>query len=299
MLRHAGLALRAAKDAGRAEWCRYDAERDSPLIERVRLRESLHRAVDDGAFFLSYQPIVAITTGRTVGFEALVRWEHPTRGLILPAEFITVAEETGLIDAIGGLVLRSAVVEAAGWPETEVYVSVNVSPRQLRRPGFAEIVEEALLASKLPAHRLMLELTESVVTKGTDHVWAELAALRDMGVRLALDDFGTGFSSLSYLEQTPIGVIKMDKSFVDSLVPSDRQRKVVTGIISMANDIGLEVVAEGIESAAERDLLAELGCPYGQGYLYSRPLTAAEVVTWLARPSVDAAAEDEDVDVPC
>jgi EAL domain-containing protein (putative c-di-GMP-specific phosphodiesterase class I) len=134
----------------------------------------------------------------------------------------------------------------------------------------------------------MLELTESVVTKGSDNVWAELALMRDMGVRLALDDFGTGFSSLSYLEQTPISVIKMDKSFVDSLVPSSRQRKVVAGIVSMATDIGLLVVAEGVETAAERDLLLDLGCPYAQGYLYSRPLTAAEVVTWLAGGSKEA-----------
>jgi diguanylate cyclase (GGDEF)-like protein len=295
MLRRAGLALGAAKEAGRGEWCRYDAEQDGPMIERTRLRESLHRAVgfepDDGAFFLSYQPIVALATGATVGFEALVRWEHPTRGLILPSEFIAVAEETGLIEAIGGLVLRTAATEAAGWPNTNVYVSVNVSPRQLRRPGFAERVEEALASSGLSAHRLMLELTESVVTKGSDHVWAELALLRELGVRLALDDFGTGFSSLSYLEQTPIGVIKMDKSFVDSLVPSDRQRRVVAGILSMATDIGLQVVAEGIETTAERDLLADLGCPYGQGYLYSRPLTATEVVAWLAGDAGDSREE--------
>jgi diguanylate cyclase (GGDEF)-like protein len=313
MLRRAGLALRAAKAAGPGEWCRYDSDRHGQLIERIRLRESLHRAVDEGSFQLSYQPIVEIATDATVGFEALVRWTHPTRGIIQPSEFISVAEEAGLIEPIGDLVLRTAVTEAAGWSSTaEVYISVNVSPLQLRGPGFADRVEEVLLSSGHPAHRLVLELTESVVTTPAEHVWVELAALRDMGVRLALDDFGTGFSSLSYLEQTPIGVIKMDKSFVDSLVPSDRQRRVVAGILAMAHDIGLEVVAEGVETTAERDLLAELGCRFGQGYLYAPPLSSTEVVRWLTHPAMrstggaaagtvheDPDHEEEQIDAGC
>jgi diguanylate cyclase (GGDEF)-like protein len=322
MVRRAGLALRAAKALGPGEWCRYDLDRHELLIERLRLRESLHRAVDEGAFHLSYQPIVALGTGATVGFEALVRWAHPTQGIIGPSEFITAAEETGLIEAIGDLVLRTAVAEVVGWshigaadsvgaegstaaltwpPPANMYISVNVSPRQLRRPGFAERVEEALTASRLAAQRLTLELTESVLTKGTDHVWAELAVLRDMGVRLAIDDFGTGFSSLSYLEQTPIDVIKLDKSFVESLAGSERQQQVVASIVSMAHTLGLEVVAEGIEGAAERDLLVALGCLYGQGYLYSRPLTSTEVVAWLTRPpgapQPRGSTEEEQVDV--
>jgi len=286
MVRRAGMALRAAKAAGPGEWCRYDSDRHALLIERLRLREALIRAVDEGEFRLAYQPIVELATGETVGFEALVRWEHPSRGLVAPAEFIAVAEETGLIEAIGDLVLRTAVAEAVGWPHSGIYISVNVSPRQLRRSGFAERVDEVLTTAGLPAERLMLELTESALTRGSDHTWGELAVLRDRGVRLAIDDFGTGFSSLSYLEQTPIGVIKMDKSFVDSLVLSDRQRTVVDGIVSMARNLGLQVVAEGIESSAERDLLAEMSCPYGQGYLYSPPLTSAEVIGWLAHPAV-------------
>jgi diguanylate cyclase (GGDEF)-like protein len=289
MVRRAGMALRAAKAAGPGEWCRYDSDRHALLIERLRLREALTRAVDEGAFRLAYQPIVALSTGETVGFEALVRWEHPSRGLVGPAEFIAVAEETGIIEAIGDLVLRTAVAEAVGWARSDVYISVNVSPRQLRRPGFAERVDEVLAGAGLPADRLMLELTESALTRGSDHVWGELAVLRDRGVRLAIDDFGTGFSSLSYLEQTPIGVIKMDKSFVDSLVLSERQRTVVDGIVSMADKLGLQVVAEGIESSAERDLLAAMNCPYGQGYLYSAPLTSTEVIGWLAHPAARVA----------
>jgi diguanylate cyclase (GGDEF)-like protein len=285
MVRRAGLALRAAKEAGPGEWCRYDSDRHALLIERLRLREALVRAIDEGAFRLAYQPIVELRTGQTVGFEALVRWEHPSRGLVSPAEFIAVAEETGLIEAIGGLVLRTAVAEAAGWPRSDVYISVNVSPRQLHRSGFAQRVDEALAAAGLPAERLMLELTESALDRGADDAWGELAELRDRGVRLAIDDFGTGFSSLSYLEQTPIGAIKMDKSFVDSLVLSERQRTVVEGIVSMAQKLDLQVVAEGVESPAARDLLVQMGCPYGQGYLYSTPLTSAEVIGWLSHPA--------------
>jgi EAL domain-containing protein (putative c-di-GMP-specific phosphodiesterase class I) len=284
LVRQADVALRAAKEAGLGEWCRYDSDRHRPLLERILLRDGLSRAVDEDAFTLSYQPIVALATGETVGFEALVRWVHPTRGLVAPSEFITVAEETGQIEAIGDLVLRTAVAEAIGWSSTTAYVSVNVSPRQLRRSGFALRVDEVLATSGLPPDRLILELTETVLTRGSDHVWAELSTLREMGVRLAIDDFGTGFSSLSYLEQTPISIIKMDKSFVDSLVPSDRQRTVVEGIVSMARNLDLLVVAEGIETTDERDLLAELGCPYGQGYLYSPPLTSIEVIGWLAHP---------------
>jgi diguanylate cyclase (GGDEF)-like protein len=285
LLRQAGLAMGAAKAAGRGEWCQYESERHGALVERMHLREALNRAVNDGAFRLHYQPIVALDTGATVGFEALVRWEHPTRGLIAPSEFIVLAEETGLIDPIGELVLRTAVSDALGW-SANTYVSVNVSARQFRHPGFAERVEQMLSASGLRPDRLVLELTETVLMREDDHVWAELATLRNIGVRLAIDDFGTGFSSLSYLEQTPIDVIKIDKSFVDSLVPSDRQRTVVEGIVQMASKLGLEIVAEGIETDAARDLLAEMRCPYGQGYLFAVPLSNVDVIRWLSVPPV-------------
>jgi EAL domain-containing protein (putative c-di-GMP-specific phosphodiesterase class I) len=257
------------------------------MVERMRLREALARAVTEGAFALQFQPIVVLDTSATVGFEALVRWEHPTRGLVAPSEFIALAEETGLIEPIGDLVLRTAVAAAVRWSvatPSEAYVSVNVSARQFRTPGFAERVDRVLTAAGLPPSLLMLEITESVLMREVDHVWGELATLRNTGVRLAIDDFGTGFSSLSYLEQTPIDVIKIDKSFVNTLVTSDRQRTVVEGIVLMAEKLGLHVVAEGIETEAERDLLAEMRCPYGQGYLYAVPLTDAEATSYLAFP---------------
>jgi diguanylate cyclase (GGDEF)-like protein len=287
LLRQAGLALQAAKESGPGQSCRYESEKHGRMVERIRLREALARAVTEGAFALQYQPIVLLDTSTTVGFEALVRWEHPTRGIVAPSEFIALAEETGLIEPIGDLVLRTAVAAAVRWSvatSAAAYVSVNVSARQFRTPGFAERVDRVLTAAGLPASLLMLEITESVLMREDDHVWGELATLRNTGVRLAIDDFGTGFSSLSYLEQTPIDVIKIDKSFVNTLVTSDRQRTVVEGIVLMAEKLGLHVVAEGIETEAERDLLAEMRCPYGQGYLYAVPLTDAEATSYLAFP---------------
>jgi diguanylate cyclase (GGDEF)-like protein len=281
-LSQAGLAQRAARTTGRSQWQRYRADQHGPIVERMRLRTALSRAVTDGAFALRYQPILTLDGAETVGFEALVRWEHPQRGLVGPAEFIQLAEETDLIEPIGHLVLRRAVTAAAHWHRAAPpgpYVSVNVSAHQLRRPGFAEMVDRELTTAGLPPANLMLELTESVLLREDDTAWAELAALRDTGVRMAIDDFGTGSSSLSYLLQTPIDVIKIDRSFIASLSAS-RERAIVDGIVRLADNLGLRVVAEGIETAADRDLLAEMGCPYGQGFLYSAPLTSADAVRW-------------------
>jgi diguanylate cyclase (GGDEF)-like protein len=283
LLTRANLALQAARSTGPAQWCRYRSEVHGPMVERLRLRAALARAAAEDSFTVRYQPIVVIETGLAVGFEALIRWEHPTRGVIAPSEFIELAEETGLIEKIGDLVLRRAVTAAAHWHRTapsRPYVSVNVSALQLR--GFAEKVDRELAAAGLAPEHLMVELTESVLLREEDDVWAELAALRDTGVRLAIDDFGTGFSSLSYLLQTPIEVIKIDKSFVANLVGSARHQVLVDGIVRLAEELGLQVVAEGIETAAVRDALAEMGCPYGQGFLYAAPLAGGDVARWLA-----------------
>src|SRR5690606_9004969 len=304
LLRHAGLALQSAQVAGRGRWCRYESELHGAMVERMRLRSALDRAVTDGSFVLEYQPIVALESGATVGFEALVRWEHPTRGVIGPAEFIHVAEETGLIEAIGDWVLHRAVTAAAGWHRTMppgVYVSVNVSAHQLRAGsegtsvGFAERVDRELAAAGLPPQNLMIELTESVLLD-EDRAWAELTALRNAGVRLAIDDFGTGFSSMSYLLHTPIEVIKLDKSFVGSISTSPRQRALVDGIVRLGATLGLQVIAEGIETADDRDILLSMGCPYGQGFLYSGALGSAEAHRWLAAQTSTPPAEAEPSD---
>ena len=291
LLGHAGLALQAAQAAGPGQWCRYESDLHGLMVERMRLRSALDRAVTEGSFVLQYQPIVALDTGQTAGFEALVRWEHPTRGVIGPSEFIQVAEETGLIEAIGDWVLHRAVTTAAGWHRTMppgVYVSVNVSAHQLRQgrnpniAGFAEKVDRELAAAGLPPENLMLELTESVLLGEEDQVWAELTTLRNTGVRLAIDDFGTGFSSMRYLLHTPIDVIKIDKSFVSGVATSPRRQAVVDGIVRLGQALGLRVVAEGIETAVDRDVLATMGCPYGQGFLYSAALGPTEAHRWLA-----------------
>jgi diguanylate cyclase (GGDEF)-like protein len=286
LLRQAGLALQAARSAGMGQWCLYRSDVHGAMIERMHLRAALDRAVTDGAFELYFQPIVALEPESTVGFEALVRWDHPTLGLVPPSDFIDLAEETGQIEAIGAWVMRGAITTAAHWYRTQPaparpYISVNVSARQFRTPGFAERVDRELAAAGLPASHLMVELTESVLLREEDQVWAELATLRDTGVRLALDDFGTGFSSLSYLVQTPIDVIKIDKSFVRTLGSSHRHYAIINGIVRLAQQLGLQVVAEGIETTGDLEFLVRMGCRYGQGYLFAPPMTRKEADAWL------------------
>ncbi|MEV1285735.1 EAL domain-containing protein [Micromonospora sp. NPDC049679] len=291
LLRHADLALYVAKGAGKGRWRRYQAALHTAVMRRLELRAALDQADADLDFSLEYQPIVALATGRTTGLEALLRWRHPTLGLLGPDRFIEVAEETGLIEPIGDWVLRQALAAAVQWAATAPaggapYVSVNVSARQFRAAGFVEKVRGALAASDLPPDRVVLELTESLLLRDHEQVCADLMTLRELGVRMAIDDFGTGFSSLSYLRQLPIDILKIDRSFTADISSSSRQRALVFGIIRLAQTLGLDVVAEGIETPADRDLLGELGCGYGQGFLFSRPMAVEETTTWLRRAPV-------------
>jgi diguanylate cyclase (GGDEF)-like protein/PAS domain S-box-containing protein len=291
LLRHADLAVYVAKDAGKDRWRRYESSLHSAVVERHKLRADLDRAIADGAFLLHYQPIVAIGDARTHGFEALVRWNHPTRGMVSPAEFISVAEESGLIVPLGAWVLRNAVEAAAQWrllhPGEDVYVSVNVSARQFRsqfkggEQGFARWVLDEIDRMGLPPASLLLEMTESLLLHDDGEVTDELAALRAAGVRIAIDDFGTGFSSLSYLRRLPVDVLKLDKSFIDTIASSSEQHAVVDMIVQLAAILQLQIVAEGIETEAERDLLVAMGCHLGQGYLFSRPLSYGDASQWL------------------
>jgi diguanylate cyclase (GGDEF)-like protein len=285
LLAQAGLALRAARASGRGRSARYRRELHAPLVERMRLRTALDTAIAQEEFTIRYQPIVDLHSGATVGMEALVRWQHPDRGLLAPADFIDLAEESDLIGPIGDFVLRRAVAVAATWhlvdPASSPYVSVNISARQVREGGFADRVAQIIDDAGLPPDKLLLELTESVFTQEEDAVWADLAALRETGVRLALDDFGTGFSSLSRLLRATFDVIKIDKSFVAALAESDRRRALVDGIVYLAERLDISVIAEGIETDADRDLVRQLRCPYGQGYLYAKPLAHSEAITWL------------------
>ncbi|MFC3538030.1 putative bifunctional diguanylate cyclase/phosphodiesterase [Couchioplanes caeruleus subsp. azureus] len=282
LLRHADLALYLAKGAGKATWQRYRSELHTAMVERLALRTALHEAVEAGQFVLQYQPIVDLDGRDVVGVESLVRWQHPERGLLGPCHFIELAEESGAIVGLGAWVLRESLRQLAQW-QTESpgraprYVSVNVSARQFRQPGFVDQVRDALAAAGAQPGWLQLEITESLVLRDAEQVCADLAELRALGVRVAIDDFGTGYSSLSYLRQIPVDVLKIDKSFIDDIIDSEQQRALVDAIVTLARNLHLAVVAEGIEDAEQRAVLAGMGCPYGQGYLFSRPVWAPEI----------------------
>ncbi|MFI5931025.1 putative bifunctional diguanylate cyclase/phosphodiesterase [Actinoplanes sp. NPDC051494] len=294
LLRQADLALYVAKGAGKNRWRRYQNHLHSAMVERLELRSALDHAVNEGHFLLQYQPIVKLNGDEAVGFEALVRWHHPTRGVIAPDQFIEVAEESGLIVPMGRWVLDQALHTVAQWwrilPRVRrPYVSVNVSVRQFRQQGFVEQVRASLEYAGVPPQALMLEITETLLMGDDEKIWTDLAALRDMGIKIAIDDFGTGYSSLGYLRQRPIDVLKIDKMFIDDMLGDTQQLALVSGIVSLAQSLGLTVVAEGIEDAAHKRVLTRLGCPLGQGYYYSEPLDPTEALTWLRTPQPVAA----------
>jgi diguanylate cyclase (GGDEF)-like protein/PAS domain S-box-containing protein len=283
LLGHADLALYAAKTAGKRRWRSYQPALSAGMLRRREVQSALEEAVNNSEFTLVYQPIVELASGQIDGFEALIRWPHPRWGMMLPGQFITLAEETGHIVPLGAWVVRQALADMVKWrrrmeapADGGPHVSVNVSARQFRDPGFVAGVRQALLESELPPSALLLELTESLLLGDSDRIGAELAELKEIGVRLAIDDFGTGYSSLSYLLQLPIDVLKIDKSFVTGIAASPRQHALVKGIVRLAGTLEVEVIAEGIETETERELLAGMGCQYGQGYLLSVPLEATQ-----------------------
>jgi diguanylate cyclase (GGDEF)-like protein/PAS domain S-box-containing protein len=294
LLRQADLALYEAKGAGKGRWRRYQADLHTAMMQRLELRAALEQAVQQDQLVLQFQPILDLPTGHAVGFEALVRWQHPQRGMIAPAEFIELAEDTGLIVPVGAWVLRQALATAAQWRHTLPddhalpYMAVNVSARQFRVPDFVDTVRQAIADSGLPPHTLLLEITESLLLKEDERVWTDLAELREIGVRIAIDDFGTGYSSLSYLRHMPIDILKIDKSFIDDMTSSAQQLALVAAIVRLADTLDLRVVAEGIETPAQADTLIRIGCPYAQGYLFSRPIDAADALGWLTHPQLIA-----------
>jgi diguanylate cyclase (GGDEF)-like protein/PAS domain S-box-containing protein len=275
LLSQADVALDTAR-ASSDRWRRYEASLHAEVIDRMQLQTDLDRAYADSAFLLHYQPIVDLQTTRTVGFEALLRWPHPTRGMIPPATFIPVAEESGLIVPLGAWILRTAVAAAADWrridPVSTPYVSVNVSVRQFRAPFLVDQILEELARVELPPHLLTVEITESLLLGEQEEIQTDIARLRQAGIKVSIDDFGTGYSSLSYLHRVPVDTLKLDKSFVDTITTSDQQLALVTGIIQLAETLELDVVAEGVETSAEHHLLTAAGCAFGQGYLFARPM---------------------------
>jgi len=281
LLRHADLALYAAKAAGKRQWRRYQPVLSAGMVRRREVQAALADAVKDSAFTLVYQPIVSLTDGEIAGFEALVRWPHPQWGMMQPGQFIELAEETGHIVPLGSWVLGQAAADVVQWVrrtprEAPLHVSVNVSARQFRDPGFVDGVRRVLAETGLAPSALMLELTESVLLHRDERIHADLMELKLIGVKLAIDDFGTGYSSLSYLRELPIDVLKIDKSFVDGIGASPQRLALVEGIIRIAGTLHMNVIAEGIETEVQRDLLVTMGCQYGQGYLLAMPVEAEE-----------------------
>jgi diguanylate cyclase (GGDEF)-like protein/PAS domain S-box-containing protein len=285
LLRSADAAMYTAKTRGKDRVEVFAPAMHHAALGRLALKADLERALERQELAVAFQPIVALAEPRIVGAEALLRWHHPTRGDVAPPEFIALAEETGLIVPIGRWVLEQAVRTAASWPVdgTPTRVSVNVSARQLLEPDFVPSVAATLADAGLPAERVVLELTESILIAGAGSVTSTLAELRELGVRLAIDDFGTGFSSLSYLSRLPIDILKVDRAFVADL-DTNRGPAVVEAVVRLAQSLGIRPVAEGIETVEQLEALRALRVPAGQGFLFSRAVGPTELAALVARP---------------
>ncbi|SFP44652.1 putative bifunctional diguanylate cyclase/phosphodiesterase [Qipengyuania nanhaisediminis] len=282
LLKHADLALYRAKRDGKATFHFFEQSLDEQARRRREMELDLRLAIKDGGFELHFQPLYSLTHERLQGFEALIRWNHPTRGTISPAEFIPLAEETGLILQVGEWVVREACHIASGWPE-DISVAVNISPKQFTYPGLSTTILQALTNSGLPPQRLELEITESVFIADVEHTLSTLHSLRNLGVRISLDDFGTGYSSLSYLRQFPFDKIKIDQSFVRDLAQQgNNAHAVIRAITTLADALSMETLAEGVEDEQQCRILREEGCGSIQGYLLSRPVRAHVVQEMLA-----------------
>lgn len=281
LLHDAALALTTARRVGERTPQRYQERMQLELAEELSIRRGLLRAIQGREFLLYYQPIVALNTRRLTGIEALLRWQHPERGLIPPDRFIPHAEESGLIVQLGAQTLAQACADVGVLRDHALTVNVNVSPRQLYSDDFITTVRDSLTSSALPSAALCLEITESAVAN-VDGVAKRLWQLRELGVRLALDDFGTGFASYGRLQTLPIDTIKIDRSFTQHLTPDQKRPAVARDMIRMGHSLGLKVVAEGIETADQESELRALGCQYGQGYRYGRPMPLTDVLAHTA-----------------
>ena len=274
LLKSADTALYRAKLDERGSHRFFEPEMDARLQARFTLEQDLRRAIRDDEFELSYQPIFSLATDRVAGFEALLRWRHPERGLIMPGDFIQAAEELGLIVPLGAWVLAQACAEAASWP-VSVMVAVNLSAVQFRNMRLVETVRQALSASGLPAARLELEITESIFLSNTVDILATLHELRSLGIRIAMDDFGIGYSSLSYLRRFPFDRIKIDQSFIRDLSEKDDSVAIIRAVVGLGRSLGMATTAEGVETSDQLAKLRGEGCTEVQGYLFSKPVPAA------------------------
>jgi diguanylate cyclase (GGDEF)-like protein len=276
ILKNADLAMYAAKSAGRRTYRFFEPDMDAQVKARRILEMDLRQAITDGALEVYYQPCISLASNEITGCEALLRWRHPERGMISPAEFIPIAEETGLINQLGEWVLTTACAEAVTWPD-DIKLAVNVSPVQFKSGTLALKIVAALAASGLAANRLELEITEAVLIRDDDAALEILHQLREIGVRIALDDFGTGYSSLSYLQRFPFDKIKIDRCFINDLAEHESSACIVQAVVNIAAARDMTTTAEGVETPQQQELLRALGCAEMQGYLFSKPKPAAEI----------------------
>jgi diguanylate cyclase (GGDEF)-like protein/PAS domain S-box-containing protein len=287
MLRDAETAMHRAKACGKARCEIFGHDMHGELMSRLKMETDLRRACERDEFFVDYQPIVSLQNQTLIGFEALVRWRHPEFGLVAPKDFIPVAEDTGLILQIGQTVLRSACRQAHEWQETypsqpPLFVSVNLSVKQFNEPGLVENIAQLLEESQLPPRCLKLEITESVFSDNIEAAVKLLTQLRNLGVQLSIDDFGTGYSSLSYLQRFPIDTLKIDRSFVTQMMENEENLAIVRTIVALAQNLGMDVVAEGVETEDQLQLLRKLECENGQGFLFSTPLGGRQLEQFIA-----------------
>ncbi|MEA2984022.1 MAG: hypothetical protein QOD94_276 [Alphaproteobacteria bacterium] len=283
LLKNANMALSRAQSEERGTYCFFEPAMDLKMQARRQLEIGLRKALDRGEFELHYQPLLNLQNNSITGCEALLRWRDPERGLIPPADFIPLAEETGLIIPIGDWVIRQACADAATWPGS-LRVAVNLSAVQFRNPRLVSVIFSALAASHLPASRLELEITESVLLKNNERTLSVLHQLHDFGVRVSMDDFGTGYSSLSYLRSFPFDKIKIDQSFIRDLSHSDHSLAIVRAVTGLAAAFGMTTTAEGVEASEQLDCLRREGCTEAQGYLFSRPIPSAQLHEFFLNP---------------
>ena len=293
LVRAADAAMYSAKQAGKNRLEVFQPRHHAAEMARQQLRADLQQAVEDQQLVLHYQPIVDLVTGGITSFEALLRWQHPGLGLLGPAEFVGLAEESDLILSIGRWVLHEACQQASSWQRSGyggagVKISVNISARQFQDSSLVVEVKNALAAAQLDPRLLTVELTETLLLRDTDVTMSRIAGLQDLGATLALDDFGIGYSSLSYLRRFPIDILKMDRSFLDDIPGNAADEAVVRAIVDLGVTLGLQLVAEGVETREQAAALAELGCPFGQGYYFARPLPHTEALRLVALPALPA-----------
>ena len=289
-LRDADIALYEAKASGKNGYVIFESEMQRAIQSRVALEVDLQMALDDDQFFLLYQPTFDLRSNQATGVEALLRWAHPTRGIVLPDEFIPAAERTGLIVPIGRWVLGEACRQAAEWRDRgrTMTMSVNLSARELEHDEIIASVREALAASAIDPATLILEITETTLMRDADATQRRLTDLKQLGVRLAIDDFGTGYSSMAYLRQFPVDVIKIDRSFISGIADSGEAATLIRTLVQMGKALGLETLAEGIEDDAQLAGLVREQCDSGQGFLFARPLAPIALEEFLDMPAPSA-----------